>query len=361
MSVVNKMLQDLEARKADANTANADYQPPLKRSRMLWYVLLLLIASLLMGYWFYTNNPLAVVKPVHELAQTSDTQALAMNAAPVLVEPSRIVAIQDEPLIESQVANQTDHAKVQGAEKDPLDKLSGEQQAELALPELNEDFVAGPLEKSSAELSQPEPVKPASFQMKNSSQASQTVSLKQQLKDALADNNNALSIKLLGQLIEQEPENIEAIKKLATLLFANGNVLKATQFLQSHVQLTPLRGDLRLMLARLHVQQNNSDSALAVLKEIQPAQYMEIDYFSYRANLAQQLNDFVIAKQDYTLLTQVDANNARWWLGLAITEEKLGENKVALDCYYKAQYLAQLDPAVTDFIKQRISLLAGKQ
>jgi MSHA biogenesis protein MshN len=360
MSVVNKMLQDLEARKADTSTVNADYQPPLKRSRILWYVLLLLIATLLMAYWFYTNNSLSLLKSNNEPVQVTEIQSQAMSVKPMLVEPSKIVAIQDESLVEPQVAKQTDLTQVDASEP-PLAKLSNQQQKALTLPELNESFVSEPIEESSAEVSQPVPVKPASFQMKGSSQASQTASLKQQLKDALADNNNALSIKLLGQLIEQEPDNVEAIKKLAALLFANGNVLKATQFLQSHVQLAPLRGDLRLMLARLHVQQNKPDAALAVLKEIQPAQYMEIDYFSYRANLAQQLNDFAVAKQDYTLLTQVDANNARWWLGLAITEEKLGDNKMALDCYYQAQHLAQLDPAVTDFIKQRISLLAGKQ
>ena len=365
MSVVNKMLRDLEARKADDSSVSADYQPPLKRDHRLWYLLLLCIATGLLVYWFYSSASFPFGNGNQQSAQAIQTRPQTSNAKPMRVAENKLATTTNTKIIEQDVGKNLATTVPQELVIEAavlLDSVN-EKPISVTLPELQETSELPQSVTYPAELSQPASVdtKPGSFEIKDSSQASQTASLKQRLKDALADNNNALSITLLGKLLEQEPDNVEAIKKLAALLFANGNVIKATQFLQFHVQRAPLRGDLRLMLARLYSQQNQPDSALTVLQEIQPAQYMEIDYFAYRANLAQQLADYVSAKQDYTMLTQVDGTNARWWLGLAITEEKLGANKLALDCYFQAQKLAQLEPAVTDFIKQRIKLLAGAQ
>ena len=52
---------------------------------------------------------------------------------------------------------------------------------------------------------------------------------------------------------------------------------------------------------------------------------------------------------------------AKWWLGLAIARDQLGEINMALQAYNKANSLNQLQGAVNDFIQQRISVLAGAQ
>ncbi|MEI8650146.1 hypothetical protein P4S73_23470 [Paraglaciecola sp. Hal342] len=61
MSVVNKMLQDLEARQSASETASADYQPPKRNvAKFAWIVLLLLTVVLIVlgditgQYWIAT-------------------------------------------------------------------------------------------------------------------------------------------------------------------------------------------------------------------------------------------------------------------------------------------------------------------
>jgi len=54
MSVVNKMLQDLEARRADGEQISADYQPPRRSYAGWWKWLALLLASGILVYWVYT-------------------------------------------------------------------------------------------------------------------------------------------------------------------------------------------------------------------------------------------------------------------------------------------------------------------
>jgi MSHA biogenesis protein MshN len=361
MSVVNKMLQDLEARQANGIGVSADYLPPLKGSKKWWYVVLLLIVLGLFGLWLFTSS----LSPLQQYAKES-VVAIELNAVKAQKATPKTMLVTETPEPSVPVAkmieqNVTQEAQTQVAQVMPTSMMPFKEQEGLPSTDLSEADNTSSASDKAPELARSTSalIQEGSFQMKDSNQANQMAGTKQQIKEALADNNSALAIKLLDQLLAHEPDNIEAIKKLATLLFANGNVLKSTNLLQSSVQRAPQRGDFRLMLARLYVQQNRSTDALSVLQEIQPAHYMEIDYLAYRANVAQQLADFTVAKQDYTVLTQVDGNNARWWLGLAITEEKLGAGKTALNSYYQAQNLAQLDPAVTEFIKQRISVLAG--
>lgn len=365
MSVVNKMLQDLEARQAKGTNVSADYQPPLKRNKQIVFMLLLLIVVGLFGFWLFNNSLSTSGKPAHEslpVSELTTAQAQPSVTKTMLVATTRELEAPVAEIAEQGVINvEASAATVAVDEVIPEPVALIDEPRSIGLVDVSDAKQSSPSVEPTQYLKHPLPAKPetGSLQIKDSSQASQKASLRQQVSDALSDNNSRLAITLLGELLEQEPDNTEAIKKLATLLFANGNALKATQLLQSSVLAAPQRSDLRLMLARLYTQQKRLDSALAVLKEIQPAQYMEIDYLAYRANLAQQLADFVVAKQDYTLLTQVDGNNASWWLGLAITEEKFGAGNTALWSYYQAQNLAQLDPAVTEFIQQRINVLVG--
>jgi MSHA biogenesis protein MshN len=101
--------------------------------------------------------------------------------------------------------------------------------------------------------------------------------------------------------------------------------------------------------------------AMTLLTEFQPSTDNSIEYLAYRAVLAQQLKQTTLAKSDYQALTNIEYSNAKWWLGLAITRDQLGEINEALHAYNKAHSLGQLDGSVNQFIQQRISVLAGAQ
>jgi MSHA biogenesis protein MshN len=204
-------------------------------------------------------------------------------------------------------------------------------------------------------------VKPSSFSMSGSSQENNSNSLKQRIVESLNADNLDLARSLLYQLLETEPANIKARKKLASLLFAQGNYTQSKQVLTQGIELHPAQGDLRLMLARLYVIQKQPLQAINILAEFYPSAGNQVEYFAYRAALAQQQKQTKLAKSDYQILTNIESTNAKWWLGLGIAEDQLGDLNRAVLAYKKALSLNQLESSVNDFMQQRISVLAGAQ
>jgi MSHA biogenesis protein MshN len=197
--------------------------------------------------------------------------------------------------------------------------------------------------------------------MTGSSQANNTSSLKQQIAESLNNDNLDLAESLLQELLKTEPDNIKARKKLASLLFAQGNYIQSRQLLVQGIELHPTQSDLRLMLARLYMVQKEPSLAMSILAEFQPSRDHQTEYLAYRAALAQQLKQTKLAKTDYQTLTHIESDNAKWWLGLAIAEDQLGETNRAIRSYNKASSLGQLQGSVNEFIQQRMTVLAGAQ
>jgi MSHA biogenesis protein MshN len=197
--------------------------------------------------------------------------------------------------------------------------------------------------------------------MNSSSQENNSSSLKQRIAESLNNEDLDLAQSLLKELLAAEPNNIKARKKLASLLFAQGNYAQSKQLLIQGIKLHPVQSDVRLMLARLYVVQKEPSQALNLLTEFYPSVNNQTEYLAYRAALAQQLKQTQLAKSDYQALTNIESTNAKWWLGLALARDQLGETNKALQAYNKAHSLNQLNSAVNDFMQQRISVLAGAQ
>lgn len=369
MSVVNKMLQDLEARQAKPGEVSADYQPPQKKQSKLLIVILLFLAMAAIGFALLDINnlfdksakaepviaskpniapPTAVEKVLMvpaaqpKAAQTSLAQPLP-NKVEVLetrldtaLTDTELDDMQDPPSAQSNVAGtQVSQVSVQALEK---------QQPTQVDVQLSEQAVVD---------------QPSSFSMSGSNQKDSASSLKQRIGESLDNNNQDQAQSLLYQLLKAEPTNIKARKKLASLLFAQGDYGQSKLLLSQGIQLHPAQSDLRLMLARLHMVQKDPVQAMNVLVESEPGRDNQTEYLAYRAALAQQLKQPAVAKVDYRRLTTIETSNAKWWLGLAIASDQLSETKMAVQAYRQARSLGQLDVSVHEFIQQRITLLAG--
>ena len=137
---------------------------------------------------------------------------------------------------------------------------------------------------------EPEVASQTSFSMTGSSQENKTNSLKQRIAESLSGNDKELAQKLLSQLLIEQPDNLQARKKLASLYFAQGNFIQTRLLLQQGIEQNPNQADLRLMLARLYTAQKDVPKAMSVLTAHQPSEGNRTDYLAYRAALAQQLN-----------------------------------------------------------------------
>jgi MSHA biogenesis protein MshN len=371
MSVVNKMLQDLETRQSHGDEITADYQaPPQKQSKLLVLLLVLAIAAIIFALADF--DQLFGETNSNNVMETPKTQALPSNASKKMTmvsakeqeaseQPQKITVIQANTKIST--ANSETQIEV------PSDILEKEQmlteESVKASVQLEAKQFIDTQEKpqethtSAESATQEVAVKASSFSMSGSSLESNSKSLKQRIVESLAKDNLDLARSLLYQLLEAEPANIKARKKLASLLFSQGNYAQSKQILTQGIELHPAQGDLRMMLARLYVVQKQPSQAINILAVFSPSSGNQVEYLGYRAALAQQQKQTKLAKSDYKILTNIESTNAKWWLGLGIAEDQLGELNKAVLAYQKALSLEQLESSVNDFMQQRISVLAG--
>lgn len=370
MSVVNKMLQDLEARQSQTNEINADYQPPQKkRSKLLVLILLTLAIA-------------TIIYVITGKSQLFDKNKNGKNAAPALSQstPPAVIkkmTITSEKTPPQTASTQPAKAKIEQVDTEAVLGLTNNEMVKQKKILTQESSIATnqaallqngenpnkPLEiQNGTETNiQASPEQKPSFSMTGSSQKNNASSLKQRIADNLNNDNVELARSLLHQLLEMEPDNIKARKKLASLLFAQGNYPRSKQLLLQGIELHPAQSDLKLMLARLYVVQKEPLQAMNILAGSQPSLDNQIEYLAYRAALAQQLKQTELAKSDYQTLTNNESSNAKWWLGLGIANDQLGDIKMAVQAYNKASSLDQLDGSVNEFIQQRISVLVSPE
>ncbi|MGO4892095.1 tetratricopeptide repeat protein [Flavobacterium sp. W21_SRS_FM6] len=366
MSVVNKMLRDLEARQSQDETTPANYVPRVKPAKaQMWLTalgVLILIVLLYIGFNLIKNsthllNNTNVSNEVSHVEMLTTTRSLSADEVlqnqkadvepPVLLSPDKVRLLA---AVTEEAAGSQKVIQVLSDEKPVVLPIS-------AAPAQTQAEITPLVSKESPSISEGK----GAFTIKDSTQASQSVNFKQRTQDAITAGDSELAIRLLKTLVQQEPDNIDGVKKLASLLFAQGNSVEASQLLQQSLQNDPSRNDLRLMLARLSASQDKPSAALVILKSTPDERLLDESFLAYRAALAQQLGDAEQAQSDYLRLTEIDKQNARWWLGLAITHDKFGAQQEALKAYQAALGLAQLESTVNDFIRQRLKVLEGAQ
>lgn len=342
MSVINKMLQDLESREATSEIIGADYQPSAKKSntiRLIIWLLVALVVGIYGAYTLFVEQKLTTAsEDSHELNKVATPTPKKMQMA--VLAPVMPTANIEQPIIEI-----TPVAEELATELDIPPPISSEsQQVVIQTPPME---IETPVDETPT----------ASFSMNNSGQGQQIVDLKQRISELLANDKNQQAMTLLVTLLQNEPANIKARKKLAALYFAQGNSVQARMLLTDSIQLFPELGDLKLMLARVYQSQNDTRLALTTLLTFEPQQDIA-EYLAYRAGIARQLKELSIAKQDYQSLVGMEPNNGKWWLGLGLVEDQLGHAKQAVNAYQNTQHDMQLDNAVKEFVKQRISILS---
>ena len=347
MSVVNKMLQDLEARRSQTEAMRADYHAPPKKHSKLLILILLIFTIVVVSFTLINKSLLSRENKDTEVAASLMTNKMTVVTKKVLQAPlqpqttaTQTSETQLKPLVISPIEIPNTPVSLQNVETQDK-QLVSQSSSEIST-------------RTTAEQT-------SSFSMSGSSQENNTSNLKQRIAENLNNDSFDLVQSLLGKLLAIEPNNIKARKKLASLFFAQGNYAQSKQLLIQGIELHPTQSDLRLMLARLYVVQKESAQAMSILAEFQPDSDNQTEYLAYRASLAQQLKQAGSAKSDYQTLTDIEPNNARWWLGLAIVRDQSDEITMALQAYNKAYKLGQLESSVNNFIQQRISVLIGAQ
>ncbi|MEZ8043099.1 tetratricopeptide repeat protein [Vibrio sp. 10N.237.312.C02] len=354
MSVINNALSEL-AKKESTASIEAAVVPKVKtRSPLVWVVAGFTL-SLAMGGWAISQGP-----AVDNSISTRDIQVSVIDSSEGMSEAAvtQPVSSPTKKLVTLDSANLSAHnttiLKSAQAKSDSVIAVSTQSVTKPMLvasvakkdptPVSNQPETSGDLESNGMLIEQVE-LTPEQLSINAQGRAQKALDAND-LSDALKGYNEAL---------RYDPRNEDVRQKLAILYFGKGDTRKAYELFQSGIKLNINSEKLRLGLSKLLVKANQAEAALSPLIHLPPSPTQ--DYLAMRAALSQKSQQEDIALESYQKLTEVDSDNARWWLGLAIQQERQLDFTAAKQSYQGALVRVGISSQSQGFVRDRLKIL----
>ena len=369
MSVLNKMLRDLEQREQRAVAAQpAGGSIGRDDSRPLWLNLLLLLSAglLLFAVYAILNRPdIAPVQPVAAAAihakqplQQSEAEAVHSEQPPALqtdAMPTDITLTESVAVPTPAITDVTAEPSLAPEQAiTAADSATVSALVALAAP-LAHDMTEG----SAAPIAKPAGQLPvvAKIEVQRSAQtaAEKSAVLQQQAAQAAQAGQLMQAISLWQQVQALLPAQTTAYTAQARLWQQMQQPARAQQVLQQGLGNGAESADIRLLLAQYYAQQQQWSAAEAVL-EPQYEMQLQPEYYGLKATTAQQLGNSVAAQLWFSQLIVLQPQQPRWWLGAAIAFDQQGQRQQAQLHYRQAlQWGDTLSVASRNYIQQRLA------
>ena len=172
---------------------------------------------------------------------------------------------------------------------------------------------------------------------------------------AIKINNIIKAEQLFEEVLIVDPTHKQARKKLAALWFGRKSYQQATNLLSRGISLDRNDEELRMLKARIHLQQGQHEAAYTTLKPL--AMLKQKEYQVMLANVSQQIEQYESAIQAYKTLINMQTYSGRWHLGLAIVYDKNSQFSLAITEYALALTKSDLSIASAKFAQQRMQAL----
>lgn len=312
MSVINRMLQDLDARAGRAD-GMADALPPavavvrersMPRRVLLFALALVLVVALGVAVWL-VRAPM--IKPV------------PVAAAPAPVVKTIVLAPVPMPL--------------------PAPALSPEITPEPVLAEVAPVAVPKAQAKPTAAAPAPEVAKPVIAAAPSVGSATRTDSPYRRALNDLAAGRKADAIAALEQALQADPRNSAARETLVGLLIEARRADEAMTQLQAALALDARQPALATLLARLQIGQGGDgiDTLLRGLPFAGSAADGGAAYHAFLAGALQRSSRHREAIAEYQAALQLAPDNGIWWMGLGLSLRADGEAAPSADAFRRAR------------------------
>jgi MSHA biogenesis protein MshN len=385
MSLINKMLQDLDRRQAlaaagDAPVADVRTTPNRKSDghERLWRILaILLLAALAWGAWMAVPAKFkAQLARLGSEAPAPAQQAspLAQQASPPVV-PAPVIAPPPAPAITPPPASAVEQAvpaappaPAAPAAAPPSPPTAVADTLRLALALETPPIEAAPKAESKPETPKAEPKAPTTAKApekralvdKRDRLFADTTTASTEFRRAMALVNQgrvAEAQQLLAAILKAEPAHANARQVYVSLLLEQGRIEQARRLLEEGLVLAPSHAEFALALGRIHASHREYEAALAVMDKADPAGAETSSFQTLRGAVLQRLGRHAEAVDAYQHAVRAAPQQAASWLGLAISYEALGRNTDARDAYRRSLDAGPLAPAAREYAETRARVL----
>ncbi|NOH32763.1 tetratricopeptide repeat protein [Vibrio chagasii] len=369
MSVINNALSEL-AKKKSATAIEAAVVPKVKTRSPLVWIAAGFTLSLAMGGWAISQGPTVdnSISTRDRQVQVSVVDSSSEVPAIVTQAPSsptkKLVAVDSSYLTQ---ASSRDQAPVVDSVVKTAQITKPQVQAKpLATTKVNSPQVPEPTLIASVAKSSPASISDEPKDTENSGILIEQVELTpEQLsvnaqgraQKALDANDLTGALKGYNEALRYTPRNEDVRQKLAILYFGKGDTRKAYELFQLGIKLNINSEKLRLGLSKLLVKADQAEAALSPLIHMPPNPTQE--YLAMRAALSQKSQQEEVALESYQKLVEIDSENARWWLGLAIQQERQLDFAAAKQSYQGALTRVGISSQSQSFVRDRLKIISA--
>jgi len=356
MSLINKVLTDLDQRNAVDGYPNSDAESPLTglpftavpqtkdiklRYVLLSGVILVLAISVSAGAYFYTL--LVNEKVASNLIIPVAKDKKAINNKPVAVKPP----IKTTPVSQvKQLVTQKQAPPMPAAK--PVENVPRSPPARV---------VKNKVQKTNLAMVNREPesqFKKNTIPLRSEQRAEVAY---QSAYDQLKARNQRKAERSLRQALALDPGHIKSRELLSGVYIQQGRWVEASELLRNGLILSPGHRTFSKLYARSLMQLQQDKRAIVVLQEHAPPIKSDPEYYAILAALYQRQKDHASAVQTYQKIVAIQPRNGVWWVGLGISLEALGESKQASLAYFQARKSGNLQSEIAHFTNNRLVVL----
>lgn len=353
MSVINRMLQDLQARQSGLASSPALVMatpPAAAGSRRLGGLLLgggALIAAAAYGPWPVVGDASASHVP---------TPVAMGQAAPVATQASAVaVAVAAKPLVKPPV-HAVLLAKAAPSPVKPTSSLVPNTAVAASAPISPSASASSPASNTAVTAAPAAPAVPGSVdkRMQAETPRQRAQSLYKQAADLASTGHVRQAADLALESLKADPTYSEVRQFAVSLLYEQQRLAEAESLARDGLALSRHQAQLAYLLARMMTDRGASQAALDLLDQ---QTTLSADGHGLRAGILSQMGNFKRASQDYQSAVMQQPDNSLWWLGLGVALEALGQSPEARRVYAKAQSLGLDRPDLTAFVDQKLKAL----
>ena len=390
MSLINQMLQDLDARRASLeNGAGATQEirslPPQRKPSPLSGLMLATVIALLCGagLWWWSAAPASRSASAPSTAPMHPAPPPSAPASPAPVPAAHpppsstpTAPVQDTPTAAS--SETPGPGLERPAAASPCRPASSEAAKAASAPSAEQ---ALPMRKEAPKPRSPERREsglrvetalravPASAGTAGEDDARIEKKARLSTPRERAENEYRRAIAMVNQgrvqealavlrgALSEEPAHTASRLALFELLVEQRRLDEAQALMQESLTRNPLQPQLAAKLARLQLERDDAGGAEATLSHAAAAAADNAEFRAFRAAVLQRLTFHRDAVREYQAALRLAPRAGVWWMGLGISLEAEGKAGEAREAFQRARATGALTPELTVFVEQRLRQL----
>jgi MSHA biogenesis protein MshN len=378
MSLINKVLQDLDQRSAMSAPDSAPpprqvrVVPPAKGGReWFWGVVgaLMLVALSWVGWiaWQLQPRPLATNLAFQAAEQANQKkQALTsrgtLQPAPAEKPPApaeKAASLPEKPAAEAKAPTElfklAPSIDTPIAAAGPNAGVTAQKPAAPAKPKTDKPIALAPAPAIAAKP----PALASKLEKHEQPRSSADRAEAEYRRGAALLNQGRVSEAeaSLSAAIAADPAHEPARQALVALYIEQRRSQEASRLLQQGLALNPAQVRFAIVLARLHAERGDHAAALDILNRVKPSAGDDAEFNSLLGGVLQRLKRHTEAADAYRAAVQVVPHSGISWVGLGISLEALARRPEAAEAFRRAVATGTLTAEVKGYAEQRARAL----